>query len=134
VTPPETRASAGPARIITVAAIGGLAVIAGGLGIGFAIASSDNANTASGFRAQYPDNYCSNPANAQGSTCTRWNDAVRAQNQDASLSTGFYVAGGVLAAGAIATWFLWPRGARAGVSVLPSVSPTGAGLTTVGTF
>jgi tetratricopeptide (TPR) repeat protein len=120
------------ARIVTVAALGGLALVGVGLGINFGLSSSDNASEAQAFRATYPSNYCSTPANAASTTCTQWNDAVRAQDRDLALSEGFYIAGAVLAAGAVATWFLWPK--QSAAVVVPSVGPAGAGLDVVGRF
>jgi len=71
--------------------------------------------------------------------CVAWQERLDAQQTSATLATAFYVGGGVLAAGALATYFLWPRAKTDGEGggralVTPEISGTGAGLRLGGTF
>jgi hypothetical protein len=124
------------ARLVTTASLGAAAVLSLGAGAYFGFQSQSDASNASQYRSSYPSNYCVNPTGSAVQTCSAWNDAVKAQNRDATLSNVFYVTGGVLAVGAIATWFLWPREATGASSawVVPSVGPAGGGVVAGGRF
>ncbi len=123
-------------RTVTAAAVGGAAVVALGLGVYFGLASQSNAGTVSTFQTHNPkSDTCHDPAASLVATCQQWDSAVQAENRDAAVSNVFYVAGGVLSAVAIATWFLWPKDAHGTEAwVLPEVGPTGAGLVAGGRF
>ncbi len=121
-------------KVVTVTALGGAAVVAGGLGVYLAVQSRRNASTADGFRASNPSGACLVPTTSS-SVCQQWNDAVDAQNRDALLSGVFYVSGVVLAAGAVATWFFWPKASSGPTArVVPMIGPGQAGLGAVGRF
>jgi hypothetical protein len=132
---PEATPSApfwGP-RTITVISIGGLAVLAGAMGLGFGVASSNDSSTAATLRQQNP--------NCAGSTtpgCQQLQSTTQSQHDEHVTSEVMWIASGVLAAGAVATWFLWPKpaqGTSAGVRVVPTVSAGGGtGLVAVGRF
>lgn len=132
---PETTTASAPfftPRTITVIAIGGAAVLAGAMGVAFGIASSNDASTATTLRQQ-------NPSCAGFTTpgCQQLQSTTQAQHDEHVASEVAWVFSGVLAAGAVATWFLWPKpvaGASAGVRVVPVVSAGGSGLTLVGRF
>jgi len=130
---PENAGRPSTARIVTVAAIGGLAVVAGGMGLGFGLASNGDADKATTLRQQNPD--CSGSSSAG---CQQLKDTVNAQHDGAVLSRVFWVTGGVLAVGAVATWFLWPKASAsvtaAGVSVVPMIGPGSAGAAAMGSF
>jgi hypothetical protein len=135
---PETPAVASApfwsARTITVITIGGVAVLAGAMGLGFGIASSNDASTAATLRQQNPN--CAGVATAG---CQKLQSTTQAQHDEHVMSEGMWIASGVLAVGAVATWFLWPKpsqsaSASAGVRIVPVVSPGGSGLTAVGRF
>jgi hypothetical protein len=123
-------------KVITVTALGGAAVVAGGLGVYFALQSQSKASTADGYRATNPQGACL-PPNPAG-ICQAWNDAVDSQNHYATLSNVFYVSGAVLGAGAVATWFLWPKASTSAVSgsarLVPIAGPGQAGVAAVGRF
>jgi hypothetical protein len=122
-------------RIVTVAALGGAGIASIFLGVYFGLASQSNANDVKGYQAANGSSACAHITPQNSQLCTTWNDAVNAQNKDAALSDGFYVAGGLLAAGAVATWFLWPKSSTsASATIVPVVGPGGAGLTAVGSF
>ncbi|HTQ47061.1 MAG TPA: hypothetical protein VMI75_30105 [Polyangiaceae bacterium] len=131
---PETTPSApfwGP-RTITVISIGGLAVLAGAMGLGFGVASSNDSSSADKLRQQNP--------NCSGFTtpgCQQLQSTTQSQHDEHVASEVAWIASGVLAAGAVATWFLWPKstqGTSAGVRVVPTVSASGTGLVAVGRF
>jgi hypothetical protein len=134
--PPEGAAPATPSpdgavRTIVVLGIGAVAITSGVLGVTFGLQSQSNANTAAGLRDASNTSACSGSMSVQ---CSQLKDAVDAQNQDATLSNVFYVTGAVLAAGAVATWFLWPKQTRASAGVSPSLAPAGWGPGIIGRF
>jgi len=118
-----------PARTITTASLGGAAVVAIGLGIYFGLQSRSEASSVNGYLSGHGSSYCTVPTAMNSSTCTQWNNAYQAQNRDGVVSDVAYVAGGVFAAAAVATWFLWPRESRGSAAwVLPEAGPSSAGL------
>jgi hypothetical protein len=132
---PETPTSGAPfwtPRTITVISIGGVAVLAGAMGLGFGIASSNDASIATTLRQQNP-----NCAGITTPGCQQLQSTTSAQHDEHVASEVAWIASGVLAAGAIATWFLWPKPAQSastGVRVVPVVSAGGSGLAAVGRF
>jgi hypothetical protein len=135
IAPVETH-SPSIARNVTTSVVAGVAVAAIVFGVYFAEKSISDADTANGYRGAHPSSWCSSSA-GDAATCGQWNDAVKAQNREATASNAFYIAGGVLAAGAIATWFLWPKSSeRSGAAlwVRPELAPTMAGLGAGGSF
>jgi hypothetical protein len=124
-----TYGSSSPARTITTASLGGAAVVAIGLGIYFGLQSRSEASSVNGYLSDHASSYCTAQATASSSTCTQWNNAYQAQNRDGVVSDVAYVAGGVFAAAAAATWFLWPRESHGSAAwVLPEAGPSSAGL------
>ena len=97
------------------------------MGVYFGLDSQSQGNTAAHYRATHPPSYCGAPSPATPD-CGPWNDAVQAQNREATVSNVLYVAGGVLAAGAIVTWFVWPKAHVGSAWVTPVVGPTGVGV------
>ncbi len=136
-TPPGADSSpVSTARLVTTASLGAAAVISIGAGAYFGFQSQSDASDAAQYRDNKPSSYCVNPTGPAVQTCSAWNDAVKSQNRDATLSNVFYVTGGVLAVGAVATWFLWPKGATGASSawVVPAVGPSGGGVAAGGRF
>jgi hypothetical protein len=120
------------ARGITVVTIGGLAVVSAGVALGLGQVSNSDANTAASLRAQ---NHNCNGITTGG--CGQLESTTQAQHSAYVASTGMWIAAGVLAAGAVAAWFLWPRpspGGTASVTVVPGVGPGSAGVVAVGSF
>jgi hypothetical protein len=123
------------ARIAVVALIGTTAAVSVGLGAYFAVQSRNNENTADGFLHAHGSSYCFQPTPEMSATCSEWNDAVSAQRRDATLSAAMYIAGGVFAVGALATWFFWPKEWKASaLMAAPVVGASGAGLAAAGHF
>jgi hypothetical protein len=128
---PEASGSS-KARVITVALMGAASAALVGVGAYFALQSQNEANTVDRYRSSYGPSWC---FQSTSDPCGPWNDAVQAQSRDATASNVLYVAGGVLAAGALATWFLWPK-ATTSAAVGPSlaVSASGTALYATGHF
>ncbi|MGA3123272.1 MAG: hypothetical protein ABSF69_21070 [Polyangiaceae bacterium] len=131
----DGRPSPSPARAITVSALGAGAVVAAGIGVYLGLASQSDANHAATDRSQLTGNsscfgLSTNPS------CTNLNDAVRAENRAATGSTTLYVTAAILAAGAVATWFLWPKGENGPqlAWILPEVTPCEVGIRAEGNF
>ncbi len=123
------------ARIITVASLGAAGAASIFVGVYFGLAAQSDANDVKGYQSANGSSYCATITATNSKTCSTWNSTVNSQNRDAAVSDGFYVAGGLLAAGAVATWFLWPRGSTSpSATIVPVVGPGGAGLTAVGSF
>jgi hypothetical protein len=130
-------------RNITVIALGGLAAASVGVAVGFALNSRSEASTAANLRANLDSDpmatglptasICSlRPALAD---CANLSSATQRQSSAAWTSDGFYIGAGVLAAGALATFLLWPRSSPVSSAwVLPSVSPSSAGVTVGGSL
>jgi hypothetical protein len=127
------------ARVVTTASIGGAAVVAVVVGVVLGLDSRSQANEAAGDRTQIArgtalGNSACYVAPVQGA-CPGLSDAVRAQNRDAEASDVLYVTGGVLAVGAVAAWFLWPRSrTETGVWVSPAAGASGLGVQAGGRF
>jgi hypothetical protein len=120
------------AKLITVTAAGGAALVFAGLGVVFALRSQSDANDASALRSGQPDSSCQGLSTGR---CASLKNAVDAQSSDTALAVGLYATAGVLAAGAVATWFLWPKpAASARASIAPLANANAAGLQVVGSF
>jgi hypothetical protein len=122
-------------RIITVASLGGAAAASVFLGVYFGLAAQSDANDVKGYQSANGSSACATITSQNSKLCSTWNSTIDSQNRDAAVSDGFYVAAGLLAAGAVATWFLWPKGSTSpSATIVPVVGPGGAGLTAVGSF
>jgi hypothetical protein len=129
--PPSGHSTFWDARGITVVTVGGLAVVSASLGLAFGIVSNNDASTASNLRQQ-------NPA-CLGSTspgCQQLASTTSSQHSAYVTSEGFWIGAGVLAVGAVATWFLWPRpsASASAFQIVPTAGPGGAGALAVGSF
>jgi hypothetical protein len=121
------------ARGITVVSLGSLAVVSAGIALAFGISSNNDASTANSLRLQ-------NPACLGSSSpgCQQLASTTQSQHSAYTTSEGFWIGAGVLAVGAVATYFLWPRssssGTGAAIQVVPNAAPGGAGALVVGSF
>ncbi len=136
--PAEPHESTDTARIVVVAAAGGLAVAAVVLGVSFGVTSHNDANKASDLRGQIGGTSgCVAPTGSLVSTCSQLADAVSAENRNAGLSTGMYIAAGAIAVAGAITWFAWPKSGSAHATtarVSPILAPGLAGLSMGMTF
>jgi hypothetical protein len=110
-----------------------LGLTAGGAGIAaFAVGGIFGAETFSAVSQQ-------NSACANSSHCTSPHEAESAHSSavtDSTVSTAMFIAGGVLLAGGALLFFTAPRASQesAGLLVLPSLDPSGGGVTLRGSF
>jgi hypothetical protein len=103
-------------------------------GVVFGLHSQNDANQVSSYQHNLGRSYC---YQVSSSFCSTWNSTASDQNQAFYWSTGLYITGGVLAAGAAATWFLWPHRTashEAARVIAPMVDRDRAGAMLVGTF
>jgi hypothetical protein len=136
--PPDQPATSQPfwtPRTMTAVTLASGAVVATGFGVVFGLESQHNKSSASAFQQKDGQGGCSvvAPPNAD---CPTWNDAVNAQNRDANISNALYFTGGVLALGAVVSWFFWPKHGHAASSawVMPEVGQGRAGVGAGGRF
>jgi len=131
-SPPASSRPAGSfwtPKVIVTGSLGVAAIAAGVTGFALARTSDSLANSAQQIR--------SNGTCPTG--CTQLNDKVSAQHNDYVASLVLGTAGGVLLAGAVVTWFVWPKAVSTvaggpGLRVVPSVGVDGAGAVVSGTF
>jgi hypothetical protein len=113
--------------------IGGLAVVSAALGLSFGIVSNNDASTASTLRQQNPS--C---AGSSSPGCQQLASTTSSQHTAYVTSEVFWIGAAVLAAGAVGTWFLWPKsssnGGGAAWQLVPTASPGGAGAVAIGSF
>jgi hypothetical protein len=128
---PSSHSTFWDARGITVVSIGGLGVVSASLGLAFGIVSNNDSSTAGTLRQQ-------NPACLGSSSpgCQQLASTTQSQHSAYVTSEGFWIGAGVLAVGAVATWFLWPKSSSSGaaIQVVPTAAPGGAGAIAVGSF
>jgi tetratricopeptide (TPR) repeat protein len=127
----QTLERAARAKWITVIALGSGAVVAAGLGVGFAVAAQ---NRASDFRAVRSELDATNQVCAGSSgnsvACMRLSEDFDANRGDSAIATAAYVGAGVLAVASVATWMLWRTDGPRAASVLlrPTLGARTAGL------
>jgi hypothetical protein len=121
----------------TAAAVGLGALVAAATGLALVLRSNSDSSTANGLRDQLSSPYACT-ANPSSAACASLNGAVSAQHTDANVATGLFVGAGVLAAGAVTLWFVWPKQkaeeapAAAAASIVPT--PGGATFVLAGSF
>jgi hypothetical protein len=104
--PRESPRSSSKARTIVPVVLGSAAIVAVGIGVVFGLESQSHESDATDFRATHPAGFCFDRA---GSACTQYQSLLDSQQQATNIERVAFVAGGVLAVGAVATWALWPR-------------------------
>jgi hypothetical protein len=126
--PPPPSGGRVTAHIATAASLAAAALAGGAIGAVFLVESNQAGSQAASLRSGLP----SSSACAGGSplmNCASLNDKVNAEYRDLNLSTGLFVAAGVLAAGALVTWFAWPRDAAQAPSATAWIAPATGGAT-----
>jgi hypothetical protein len=132
--PVEPNRSSSTVRIVVTASLGAAAVGAVVAGAVFLGNASSEGNQGAAAAGSPPAGGCANPANA--ATCSAGHQAAENEAQDKNIAIGMFVGGGVLAAGAVASWFLLaPKSeTTTGAHLAPMVSPTAAGCVLSGRF
>jgi hypothetical protein len=140
---PDANRDAGPsesrtlvtARNATVLGLGVGTVAAVVAGIGFKVGASNQSSTEASLGAQGASGSC---AGSGSSRCLALSQAASDRSSDNSAASGFFIAGGALAATGIVLLLLWhdPQATPSGAAlhVVPSVSPTAGGFQLTGTF
>jgi hypothetical protein len=126
---PSTGVSA--ARVVTVAALGGSAIVAGLLGVYFGHQSNKDADRVPALRAANPN------CTATSDGCQQLQDALSSAHSEHLTSDGLFVAGAALAVVAIGTWILWPSPAQpsaARLRIVPVAGSSAFGALAVGAF
>jgi hypothetical protein len=122
------------AKTATVIALAGGALVGIGLGVGFAVAASNESGNITADQQGMGSASCFNSILPR---CMQLAQATSSRNNDTGLETGFFVAGGVLALGAVAAWVFWPAGSKDGKvawRLVPVVTSAGATLGLSGRF
>jgi len=104
--------------------LGGVAVVGLGLGVGFATASQSK-------KSDLDSTTGPGCGGVPGPDCQTRSDLKSSADTSATIATVSYVVSGVALAGALVTWFVWPRKAAVpvtGLSLTPSVGPKNGGL------
>jgi len=108
--PPGVAEPASPARWIVPAALGVAGLVGVGVGIGMA-ASSQSAKDDSEALRRANSGIC---AERTAALCTQYEDKRSDAESASTISYVGYIAGGALLAGAVATYFLWPKSTERG--------------------
>ena len=134
--PPPNPANAREANWAPVLVSGGLAVVALGLGTGFALdassAKSDAANALSSAQAQFGSNPCTPLKGGNSGTCQTLQSKRDRQESSSTIATVSFISGGVLAAAAVASYFIWAKPDQNRIEAWGG--PTGGGLRVLGSF
>ncbi len=108
------------AHHVTAGALALGALAAAGSGILLTVLSGHDEDSAASLRTNLSSDSCTHSASA---TCRSLSDDVSAQHRDMNIATGLLAGAGVLAAGAVVTWFVWPQSGPA--------KPPAVGIATV---
>jgi hypothetical protein len=130
--PAVETAGSSSARWITSGIIAGAGVaglITGGAFLANAASDDSRAQAASAQAGACPQPPTTSP-------CVALHDALYAKSNDTSLGQGFMIGGGVLVAGAVVTFLLWPKSRVASQTgmIAPLAVPNGGGALWTGTF
>lgn len=136
--PPPPPPSTGDGRRVTSIPLLAGAALGVGLGAYFGIQSQNEASDADSTEKSLGRGGCGANGNPADPRCKVLNDSRDAQNRDATLDVVLYAAGGALAAGALAAWFLWPKPTAttkaSAAWVVPSIAANGVGFCAGGDF
>jgi tetratricopeptide (TPR) repeat protein len=120
--------TASRAKWITVIALGSGAIVAAGIGVGYAIASENKANYAAQLGNLLDGAHIGCHAASGPPACAQLGDAVSANRQYWAVSMVAYVGAGVLGAASVATWLLWGAEKPKALAVRPVFGARSASL------
>jgi hypothetical protein len=123
--------SSSTGRTVTLVALGSGAVMALGVGIGFLVSANGHGNDAESLQSLLAPGAC---AKTSGGPCGELQNAIDKQNSQLSISTGAFIVSGALAAGTLATFFLWKDSKTARAWITPATGPRFGGVTIGGRF
>lgn len=138
---PQDSGARAPASVLIVG--GSLTLVAVGIGVGYSLDSSSARSEAdrlaeetvrSGNPADVARNgQCAPASGPPPPACAELRDNLDHANRSQDIALGSFIAGGVLAAGTLATYFLWPKkdvsSEHARVRVTPWIDQRGSGST-----
>ena len=143
----SARSTSSSLRTVVLISEAALTLTAAGFGIAYAVERSDQVDQADYFSYQLSETYpgdttiCNPSAQARPPECAGLESARDRANELAKMETVAFITAGVLAAGTVATYFLWPANSRseqghrgAGLSVAVSVRPDLRGVGVAGSF
>lgn len=115
---------------------GGLAVVALGIGTGFALdassAKSDAAKALSSAQSQFGSNPCTPSKGGDSGTCQTLQSNRDRQDSSSTIATVSFISGGLLAAAAVASYYIWAKPEQNRIEAWGG--PTGGGLRVLGSF
>ena len=133
--PPAPHESAGP-NWAPIVVSGGLAVVALAVGTGFALdaksANDKAANQRSAVKAQFGANPCAQPSAAAMASCQDLDSTLRRHDRSVTVATVSFIAGGLFVAGAVGSYFFWPKSSQTRVDA--QIGPSGGSLILQGSF
>ena len=119
------------AKWVTVVALGSAAVVAAGLGVGFGIAATKEADDAQSVQNEIRPGSAWTGSKCFGTgaptLCTQLKGDVDANRAYWATSVASYVGAGVLGAASLATWMLWKPKSGA-IAARPTLGVQGGGL------
>jgi len=116
------------AKWITVIALGSGAIVAAGIGVGYAIASENKASYAGQLGNLLDGAHIGCQAASGPPACAQLGDAVSANRRYWAISTAAYVGAGVLGAASVATWLFWRAEKPTALAVYPALGVRSASL------
>jgi hypothetical protein len=124
------------AKWIAVLATGSGAVVAAGIGIGFALASQQSAKDVRGTRDlldmapnPWSGSECQSPSPSAAALCSRLDSQTSTQSRQATISNWAYGIAGALGVASVVSFLFWPSSS---VRLEPTVGGRSAGLSAGG--
>jgi hypothetical protein len=133
--PPVRDDKPGP-NWVPVMVSGGLAVVAAAVGTGFLLDAKSAKNKAAtqldNAEAEFGPYPCDSPTGGAATSCQELESTLARRDSSVTGATVSFVVGGIFAAGAVGSYFLWRKPSQPRVDA--SVGPGGASLTLRGSF
>jgi hypothetical protein len=127
----------GNARTIVLVTGAGLTTVTAALGIIFSLKGSSASGDASDQKAAIDGRLGANACGGSAAgmpECAHLADTLDTRNSANSAAKVSFIAAGVLGAGTVATFFLWPRRSGTSVTVAPQIASDGLGVWASGKF
>lgn len=96
------------AKVVTIASVGGAAILAGTFAVVFAISSNGDENDAAQLRTQFPPGNSACAGTPPHPLCPSLQRAVESNYYHRNLAYGFGIAAGALAVTAVVLLVFWP--------------------------
>jgi hypothetical protein len=136
IAPPPVPDEKAAPNWVPVMVSGGLAVVAAAVGTGFLLdarsAKNDAETQLDKAEAEFGAYPCDSPTGGAVTSCQELESTLARRDRSMTGATVSFVVGGIFAAGAIGSYFLWRKPSQPRVDA--SVGPGGASLTLRGSF